>query len=342
LTGVSQIKQWVVLAAAIAIACSRGPVERTDSSQAISAGSDAPVHPAASNAAAGAPPKLELEVTRIHHQRRFAWRQVREVNWQAVADGLAPLPEAKQRGSGACPTGMLPIDGGFLVDPDGRDDTDFVLGLQNQSCTLWRTRNHGVEGLCDRFDRDRWLRAQAQLRRKPLSFCIDRYEFPNVHGEFPLVAVTFAESEAYCARAGKRLCTESEWTFACEGPEGMPYPYGYERDKSACNVDVLAAGAPATTFQPRTLPSTARGIDAAWQGRRSGASPGCVGPFGVEDLTGNVDEWTRSVRRYGYRMIMKGGHWGPARQRCRPQTRGHGPRYLRYDQGFRCCQNLSR
>jgi formylglycine-generating enzyme required for sulfatase activity len=57
-------------------------------------------------------------------------------------------------------------------------------------------------------------------------------------------------------------------------------------------------------------------------------------------MTGNVDEWTRSVRNYGYKMILKGGHWGPGRQRCRPQTRGHGPYYIRYDQGFRCCADI--
>ena len=88
---------------------------------------------------------------------------------------------------------------------------------------------------------------------------------------------------------------------------------------------------------PRTTARTAHGADHSWRGTRSGEAARCVSPYGIHDLTGNVDEWTQSVRRGGYQMILKGGHWGPARQRCRPQTRGHGPHYVRYDQGFRCC-----
>ena len=144
-----------------------------------------------------------------------------------------------------------------------------------------------------------------------------------------------------CKRVGKRLCTESEWTFACEGEEGSPYPYGYSRDATACRIDVLANRPGDKALIPRTTASAALAMDSAWQGKRAGEMPRCKSPFGVHDMTGNVDEWTRSVRPHGYRMILKGGHWGPVRQRCRPQTRGHGPRYVRYDQGFRCCTDAS-
>jgi formylglycine-generating enzyme len=288
-----------------------------------------------------APPALRpapaLEITKVWRQQRFAWRQIDIVNWQAVADDLPPLPAEPPLDPSGCPAGMIEVTGNYLVDARGRDDTDGVFLLQNQSCSFWRTRNRTDAGLCDRFDRSAWLAASAALPRKPLRFCIDRYEFPNTYGEFPLVGVTFAEAVKHCEKVGKRLCNESEWTFACEGEEGLPYPHGYERDREVCRIDVLSAGPGKDTFSPRTGANTARGLDFAWQGRRSGESPLCKSPFGVLDMTGNVDEWTLSTRRYGRRMILKGGHWGPARQRCRPQTRGHGPAYNRYDSGFRCC-----
>lgn len=298
--------------------------------------------PGASEAGPAAGPRLlalGVAITRTHRQARLEWRLVEGLNWQAVAEGQPALPPEPPRAGGGCPAGMLRVRGGFLVDRAGREDTDEVQLAQDRACRRWRTADRGVNGLCDRFDAEAWRAIAAGFPRKPVDVCVDRFEYPNARGEYPLVVVTFSEGEKYCAREGKRLCTESEWTFACEGEEGLPYPYGYERDTTACNIGVLGPGPDKDTFRPRFTEHTARGIDLSWRGRRSGESPRCVSPFGVEDMTGNIDEWTRTVRRYGYTMIMKGGHWGPARQRCRPQTRGHGPYYLRYDQGFRCCQS---
>lgn len=309
-----------------------------------SASSGAAVPRVPSSASAAAPPGLRLpalgfEVTATYPQKRFTWRQIEQLTWQAGSEGLPKVAPAVPLESRGCPDGMLLVDGGFLIDTAGRDDTDAVFLAQNEACSRWLTEDRGLNGLCDRFDVAKWQSVRTRFPRKPMRICIDRWEFPNAHGEFPLVVARFAESEAYCERVGKRLCTESEWTFACEGEDGLPFPTGWEADATACRIGILAAGAPDYTFKPRTLERTSRGIDIAWHGKRSGESPRCRSPFGVEDMIGNVDEWTRSVRKYGYRMILKGGHWGPGRHRCRPQTRGHGPMYVRYDAGFRCCRD---
>jgi len=285
---------------------------------------------------------LGLSFTEIHREPRFDWRLVDRLSWQASPDRLPTLPDEPLRGLSPCPTGMLLVEGQAVIDSRGLDDSDEVMLAQNESCTRWLTTDRGLNGLCTRFDAERWSERRERFPRKAMRYCIDRFEFPNAYGEFPLVVATFSESQKYCERAGKRLCTESEWTFACEGEEARPFPYGYERDARACNIGVLAPGAPDDTFKPRFTEHTARGIDLAWRGRRSGESPSCRSPFNVEDMTGNVDEWTRSVRRYGYEMILKGGHWGAGRHRCRPQTRGHGPYYIRYDAGFRCCAEAPR
>jgi formylglycine-generating enzyme required for sulfatase activity len=87
----------------------------------------------------------------------------------------------------------------------------------------------------------------------------------------------------------------------------------------------------------RDSPAAIREIDYLWQGEASGAREGCRSPFGVRDMTGNVDEWTASVHREGLRSIFKGGYWGPVRARCRASTRVHNEDFYFYQQGFRCC-----
>jgi hypothetical protein len=301
---------------------------------------DAAALPATPDAAAPPGPRLlavGIPLTETHRQPRFAWRRWQEVNWQGVADELPALPSEPAADSRGCTAGMLRVQGSYLLDRSSRDDTDAVVTYQNEICTFWRTPDHGENGLCDRFDAEKWRARVAELPKKPMDFCIDRYEYPNAYGEFPLVVVTFSEAEAFCKKESKRVCSENEWTFACEGEEALPYPYGFERDAAKCNISVLGPGPAKDMFSPRFTQSTAKGIDVSWRGKRSGEVTLCKSPFGVMDLTGNVDEWTSNSRKYGRKMIMKGGHWGPARQRCRPATRGHGPFYLRYDQGFRCC-----
>lgn len=280
---------------------------------------------------------LGYTLTETHRMPRFEWRRWQELHWQGVSGAMPPLPTEPVSDPGGCPSGMLRVKGRFVLDATGRSDTDEVAVLQNQTCTFWRTADRGENGLCDRFDAERWRAKVAALPRRELDYCIDRYEYPNAYGELPLVVVTFSEAETFCKKESKRLCSEDEWTFACEGEEALPYPYGFERDAEACNISVLGPGPTKDMFSPRTTKDTARGIDLSWRGKRSGEVARCRSPFGVMDLTGNVDEWTVNARKYGRKMIMKGGHWGPARQRCRPATRGHGPFYLRYDQGFRCC-----
>ncbi len=52
------------------------------------------------------------------------------------------------------------------------------------------------------------------------------YQFTPGKEKFPVVLVTFAEAEAYCQSAGKRLPTEQEWEKAARGPKGGKWPWG--------------------------------------------------------------------------------------------------------------------
>jgi hypothetical protein len=73
--------------------------------------------------------------------------------------------------------------------------------------------------------------------RRPVDYCIDRFEYPNEKGEHPPVMVDFHDAERACQERSKRLCLESEWIAACEGPEETPFPYGYQRSSEKCNID---------------------------------------------------------------------------------------------------------
>jgi formylglycine-generating enzyme len=268
-----------------------------------------------------------------HDAPHRRWRQVENLNWQAIATpaGLTPEPEMHA----PCEAGMQLVQGSALVDSAGSAETDGVEALQDSACTEWRVPKR----ICGVFSETKWQTLRKDLKTVPLAVCMDTYEYPNRKGEYPLTVVTYSEATAYCTRENKRLCTETEWTFACEGEEGRPYPYGYTRDAKACPIDRPRIEPPEDTFIPRTMHRTALGIDQMWQGERSGDYAACVSTFGVHDMTGNVDEWTRSVRKWGYTMILKGGHWSYVRGRCRPQTRGHGPRYVNVETGFRCCKD---
>lgn len=227
-----------------------------------------------------------------------------------------------------CPAGMIHVSGEAL--PAG---SDMVEVLQDSTCDEWISTQFPAR--CARFDQEKWSKIKEGIKRHHMDFCIDDYEYPNIQGSDPKIFIDWYSAKKECEKNGKRLCSEEEWTFACEGEEGLPYPYGYQRDSESCNIDKKWI-APNTDLlaNPKTADEELKRL---WQGEKSGKYNKCVSPFGVHDMTGNVDEWTSSTRKSGYRSILKGGYWSVVRNRCRPSTRIHFESYRNYQQGFRCC-----
>ena len=279
---------------------------------------------------------LELEGMLLPSHPSRPWALVQGKYWQIVAPETEDpdATDAAEGTRGICLPGMIEVQGAMKID--GERGT--VEALQDSTCADWISRDFPAR--CATFDAARWQKVSKDLPVRPQHFCLDRFEYPNRKGGFPVIAVNWHEAGSLCHDRGERLCSEDEWTFACEGEDALPYPTGYVRDEQACVID-----RPWRLFDERLLAARDSAlaiaeIDYVWQGEASGSRPRCKSPFGAYDMTGNVDEWTRSVEREGYASIFKGGYWGPVRARCRASTRAHNEDFYFYQQGLRCCADV--
>jgi formylglycine-generating enzyme len=222
-----------------------------------------------------------------------------------------PRPPPYESDDAPCPVDMVQVEGLRCSEP-------------KQHCKEWLPRlSAGTKIACKEFSAP----TRCESSRLKMKFCIDRYEYTPEGYTYPLTHVSWGESQNLCRAMGKRLCLENEWEFACEGPEALPYPYGYVRDGKKCNHDFPEAelvSAPDVFIDRRAAKDSL---------------PECVSPFGVFNMVGNVDEWTtRHGAKKGWRSILRGGWWLIGRNRCRAATANHSELYSGVQTGFRCCK----
>lgn len=140
-------------------------------------------------------------------------------------------------------------------------------------------------------------------------------------GDRPVVNVTWHDADAYCRWAGKRLPTEQEWEKSARGTDGRAYPWGNERP---------------TSRQAR--------FGQSWNGYGTLAMVGShdagASPYGIQDLAGNVWEWTSSDaddRTKG----LRGGSWQNVAENLESSLRYRNPPHEPelHLIGFRCAQD---
>jgi formylglycine-generating enzyme required for sulfatase activity len=113
--------------------------------------------------------------------------------------------------------------------------------------------------------------------------CIDRFEFPDVPCEYPVVWTRAREASEACQAMGKRLCDAHEWEGACAGAL-LPPDYGFPLPRGL-------APSPAVQFM-RARHNSAWGATRAWS-YGPAYRPGVCGTGGVKSAGCPGGSWTQ-------------------------------------------------
>lgn len=142
----------------------------------------------------------------------------------------------------------------------------------------------------------------------------------------PITNVTLADAEAYCAWAGKRLPTSSEWVRACRGERGSEeFPWGSD---------------PPDSTQANTYDNGSWRLDLKAL-QPVGSYPAGATHDGALDMIGNAWEWTasRAVSQWGEEQAtVYGSSFGDLYMEC-GAGRQYSVDFVRDDIGFRCARD---
>lgn len=139
-------------------------------------------------------------------------------------------------------------------------------------------------------------------------------------GDLPVANVTLEEARAFAREHGSRLPTRAELEHAATGGSRFRYPWGDRFDSA--RVNSREAG---------------RGRTQSVGGRPAGRSV-----HGIEDLVGNVAEWTETAAggEHNRTFLVVGGSFRGHLRRARFVTYRLGPSARLPDVGFRLARSL--
>jgi len=226
-----------------------------------------------------------------------------------AGEGSAPPTDATQAltDDGPCPAGMVEISGGKLFMGTDRDVPVLAMArpahqvelgaycIDVHEVTVDEYRSCSDKGECKRAHREsEWPGSEGNDSYDEL--CNERYDD---RGRHPMNCVTWTQAQHYCEQQDTRLPTEAEWEMAARGSDGRVYPWGDELPDAQ---HMNGCGAECRTWRAaKGLPETPELLFGE-SDRFPGTAP--VGSFpagrtqwGLDDIAGNVFEWTADPYR---------------------------------------------
>ncbi|MGA2448081.1 MAG: SUMF1/EgtB/PvdO family nonheme iron enzyme [Polyangiaceae bacterium] len=253
----------------------------------------------------------------------------------SAAPVAVPKPGVSARSApNQCPPGMALMPRGTYVMGERKDivsiqpfciDTTEVTGAAYGTCVAASACSepspHKTEDPSKYYRACNWKRPGAALH--------------------PVNCVDWNQATTYCSWAGKRLPSEEEWEWAARSADAArPYPWG---DAAPSADRVNACGPECVRWAKDNLGeewSPTYPMDDGWPTTAPvGSFPHGATEQGLEDMAGNVWEWTSSPLDAGTRVV-RGGGWGfDLATRMHTAFRGGREPSLRSKfVGFRCAR----
>ncbi|MFG6096493.1 SUMF1/EgtB/PvdO family nonheme iron enzyme [Leptothoe sp. ISB3NOV94-8A] len=227
-------------------------------------------------------------------------RTERDYAYRISAEGFADSPEDV-----ATAEAGYRQRGWFEREPDRRTETlpsfcmgqNLITNADYQAFVL--TTEHRSPGISAADYQEQGFLVHDYNEVEPYLWHEDQY--PAGQENHPVVLISYGDAVAYAEwRSGQdgvsyRLPTALEWEKAARGTDGRYFPWGREWRDDGTN---WAKNGPYGTSDVGTYPLS-------------------QSPYGIEDMAGNVFEYTSTLTRGGAEVFLKGCSWDDFPGFCR-------------------------
>jgi formylglycine-generating enzyme required for sulfatase activity/serine/threonine protein kinase len=263
----------------------------------------------------------------------------------------------------ACPRGMVPIPGGkFFMGSD--DDLPMERPAHNVTLSpycmdVYEVTTEDYKACSDRGECKRagttndWATITNSDHKVFDPLCTARD--PIGRARHPINCVDWDMATTYCHARGARLPTEAEWEFSARSPDGRKYPWG-DAEPTAKHLNACGRECVEWGKRNHVEEEAMYSADDGWPTTAPvGSFPEGRSRYGMQDIVGNVWEWTadwyapygaepqvspKGPPRGAERAIRGGGWNGAYAAWVRPTFRyREAPDKRSYGIGFRCAAN---